>query len=130
MKNKSKKIAMVLSALLITGSSVAMTTSSADAWSWKKSSTNKYQYKSYSKKYYSETDLEKIAKTIDKETSKAKKGFKKIGKSTTKAILGKKNPLSALKDYLKNMLGIGGNINNSVKAINKELNKLNFDTFK
>lgn len=40
-----------------------------------------------------------------------------------------KKPFAALRDYLKNMLGIGKNIDNSIKSINTGLNKLNFYTF-
>ena len=130
MKNKSKKIATLLCSLLIIGSSVAMRTTTADAWGWKKTKVDKYYSKSYnSKKYYSEDDMLRMSKIMDNTAKKGIKNYKSVGKEAFKGAF-KGGGLSSIKNIFKKQKATAKDINNTVKEMNKMLNMKGYDAFK
>lgn len=126
MKSKLfKKICMSLCAVIIAFGTIGMSTTEADAWGWKKTKVNKNRNVTYSKKYYSDADMTKMAKTIDKVVAKNIKKVGKIGKDAVKGIF--KNGISSFGKIMNNLRVGFRDKAKALDEINKEFEKENWD---
>lgn len=126
MKSKLfKKICMSLCAVIIAFGTIGMSTTEADAWGWKKTKVNKNRNVTYSKKYYSDADMTKMAKTIDKAVADNSKRAKKIGVEAIKGLF--KGGISSFKKIMKELkLGFLEK-SRALNQINKEFEKEDWD---
>lgn len=133
MKNKIKKISMILCASTIVFGSISTNTIEADAFSLFKTKNKPYKNTQVCAKYVGNNEFDRLATITNNAVKNISKNNKAITKSSLKNVFssifkGGKNK-GFLRTYLQNNLKSAQEVNNVLKETNKTFKYLD-DTFK